>query len=115
MVGHEPYDRDRAEGFWRKDVISILNKAIRITDMSVVDGLTSSPNRYLMGVIDKIKSEKKKPTSHELRNERNRYWSDSLALFQKNLSEAKSQGDEFGTQMLSSIIAQCQAKIEATS
>lgn len=62
------------EGYWQKDVMNILNKALRIVDMSVADGLTSNPKAYLVGVISKIKAEVKPVTRHEIDNECKRFW-----------------------------------------
>ena len=77
------------DGYWRKDAMLILSRALRVTDAAVSDGLTSQPKRYIMGVIDRIKKGINKVTRHEIDAERLRFWKGEKDTF---LALMKAEG-----------------------
>jgi len=80
------------DGYWRKDVLFITNKALKITNDALADGLTNHPQKYIYGVIDKLKLKTKKPTRQEINKERKRFWK---AEREEYIKLTKEEGMDF--------------------
>lgn len=71
------------DGYWRKDVITIMNRAMRAVDAAVADFDIGNPVGYLIGKINTIKLTFAKPTTQTIKNERSRFWYSQLSDYAK--------------------------------
>lgn len=73
-----------AKGYWRKDVVNIIQSAMRYTDMAISDFTVHNPHGYFNGVLKNLLKKVKIPSQNELKKERVRFW-----------NEEKKKSEEF--------------------
>lgn len=80
-----------SDGYWRKDVIWIMDKALFITNSAIVELNVRNKTAYLRGMIDRIKAGVMKPTSAQIRSARHKFWGEQKGDFIALMKEANQK------------------------
>jgi len=97
-----------SEGYWRKDVIWIMDKALFITNSAIVELDVRNKVAYLRGMIDRIKAGVTKPTSTQIRAARHKFWGEQKKDFIALMKEANQEIDQ-------GVLNQFDTKLEASA
>ena len=76
-----------ARGYWQNDVVTIVTRALRETDMALADFKIHNPVGYLVQKISKISKIFRRPTPQEIYQECNRFWGVEKANYEQVVAE----------------------------